>query len=852
MLRPYLVLPILVSSSLAGLAPVHTAVAQPSRPSFQRADSLRGKTRDKVFRDRVKANWLQDGKRFWYQIKVGPDTHRFILVDAASGVRTDAFDHEKLAVGLSEATGHSASGDSLPLRTLAFSEDGATMEFAAGSTKWKCDLATYALEKIESSEASSETTVNILPAPRPAIRNGEETNIVLVNRTEEKVKLFWVSSVENPQFYQELEPGQEHSQHTFSGHVWLATDQNDQPLAVYEAIDTEGVAIIDGTWRPGQRQGRARGGSGGSRRGGPGRRPGARATSPDGRWTARIEDHNVVLRDQETEEEIPLSTNGTEADPYQARFYWADDSKKLVVVQQRKGENRQVQFIESSPRDQVQPKTHSFTYEKPGDRIAHPRPRLFDLEKKTQLEISDELFSNPWSITQIRWASDSSRFTFLYNQRGHQILRLVAVDAATGAATAIIDETSKTFICYSSKTFLRQFDESNEIIWMSERDGWNHLYLIDSQSGEVTNQITKGDWVVRGVEHIDAENRQIWFTAGGIHSGQDPYQVHYCRVNFDGSQLVALTEGNGTHSIEFSPDRAFFVDTYSRVDLPPVSELRQAGDGALVCKLEEGDWSALLDAGWQPPERFVAKGRDGATDIYGVIFRPTTFDPDKKYPVIEKIYAGPHSSHVPKKFAAYHGAQAMAELGFILVQIDGMGTSNRSKKFHDVCWQNLADAGFPDRVLWMKAAATTRPWMDITRVGIFGGSAGGQNAMGALITHGDFYHAAAADCGCHDNRMDKIWWNEQWMGWPVGPHYAQSSNVEQAHRLQGHLMLLVGEMDRNVDPASTMQVVNALVKADKDFDLIVIPGGGHGSGGGRYGTRRQRDFFIRHLQGVEP
>ncbi len=247
----------------------------------------------------------------------------------------------------------------------------------------------------------------------------------------------------------------------------------------------------------------------------------------------------------------------------------------------------------------------------------------------------------------------------------------------------------------------------------------------------------------------------------------------------------------------------------------------------------------------------VAHSRDNcshATPGFPVTGRVTSFDPAKKYPIIEQIYAGPHGSFVPKRFASYHGPQALAELGFILVQIDGMGTSNRSKKFHDVCWKNLGDAGFPDRIAWLKAAAATRPWMDITRVGIYGGSAGGQSAMRALIDHGDFYKAAAADCGCHDNRMDKIWWNEQWMGWPVGPHYIESSNVEQAKRMQGHLMLLVGELDRNVDPASTMQVVNALVKADKDFELIVIPGGGHGSGSGRYGTRRQRDFFIRHLR----
>jgi dipeptidyl aminopeptidase/acylaminoacyl peptidase len=351
---------------------------------------------------------------------------------------------------------------------------------------------------------------------------------------------------------------------------------------------------------------------------------------------------------------------------------------------------------------------------------------------------------------------------------------------------------------------------------------------------------------------VDEQSRQVWFTAGGIRPGEDPYHVHYCRANFDGTGLTVLTEGDGTHTVEFSPDRRFFVDTYSRVDLPPVHTLRRSDDGTLLCELERSDSSALLKAGWRAPERFVAKGRDGETDIYGIIIRPTNFDAKRKYPVIEDIYAGPHDSFVPKSFRAYHKMQSMAELGFVVVKIDGMGTSNRSKKFHDVCFKNLKDAGFPDRIAWMKAAAAKHPELDLSRVGVHGGSAGGQNSTGALLFHGDFYKVAVSDCGCHDNRMDKIWWNEQWMSWPIGPEYADNSNVTHAQNLTGKLMLFVGEMDENVDPASTMQLANALIKADKDFDLVVIPGAGHGSAEGKYGTRRRADFFVRNLLGVEP
>jgi dipeptidyl-peptidase-4 len=579
-------------------------------------------------------------------------------------------------------------------------------------------------------------------------------------------------------------------------------------------------------------------------------RPGSER-SPDGKWVTFVKDHNLYLRAQGTGEEFALSRDGRPEDAYQAGVYWSPDSLKLVALRTKDGDHRKVYVIESSPRDQLQPKLHSYEYLKPGDRIPITKPHLFDVARRKEIPVSDELFSNPWSISRIHWCPDSRRFMFLYNQRGHQVLRIVAVDAQTGEAGAIIDEQSKTFIDYSFKEFTRYLDQTHEIIWMSERDGWNHLYLYDSRTGEVKNQITRGSWVVRGVDRVDEENRQIWFRAGGIYPEQDPYYVHYCRINFDGTGLVILTDGNGTHAIEYSPDRRFLIDTYSRVDMPPVTELRRVDDGKLVCPLETADAGALLATGWRMPERFVAKGRDGKTDIYGVIYRPTTFDPRKKYPVIEAIYAGPQGSFVPKQFRPFHEPQAMAELGFILVQIDGMGTSNRSKAFHDVCWKNLADSGFPDRIPWIKAAAKKYPYMDLARVGIYGGSAGGQSSMRALLDHGDFYKVAVSDSGCHDNRMDKIWWNEAWMGWPVGPQYAENSNVTAAHKLQGKLLLIVGELDRNVDPASTMQVVNALIKADKDFDLLVVPGAGHGIGG-PYGVRRRQDYFVRHLLGVEP
>jgi dipeptidyl aminopeptidase/acylaminoacyl peptidase len=341
-----------------------------------------------------------------------------------------------------------------------------------------------------------------------------------------------------------------------------------------------------------------------------------------------------------------------------------------------------------------------------------------------------------------------------------------------------------------------------------------------------------------------------------MYPGKDPYFVHAYRINFDGTGLTPLTEADANHTVVYSPDHAYYADLYSRVDLPPVLELRRASDHAVIAALEKADASALLAIGWRPPEVFVSKGRDGTTDIWGVIVRPMGFDPARdgagarKYPVIENIYAGPQGAFVPKTFSTQLGMQAQAELGFVVAQVDGMGTSNRSKAFHDVAWRNLGDAGFPDRILWHKAVAARYPYYDVTRVGIYGTSAGGQNAMGALLFHPEFYKAAVSAAGCHDNRMDKIWWNEQWMG-ELGPHYEASSNVVNAGRLQGKLLLVVGEMDMNVDPSSTFQVVNALIKANKQFDLLVIPGAGH-TNGGPYGERKRFDFFVHHLLGVEP
>jgi dipeptidyl aminopeptidase/acylaminoacyl peptidase len=572
--------------------------------------------------------------------------------------------------------------------------------------------------------------------------------------------------------------------------------------------------------------------------------------SPDEKWNAYTKDNNVFVRESEDGEEIQLSTDGEETNTYM-QLEWAPESKSIIAWRCEPGDHKEVYLIRTSPPEGGRAVMQSRPYDLPGDKLDAYELNIFNIENRKQ--IKPELKRIDLGSPRPRWSKDGSYLIYEKVDRGHQRLRVIKVDISDGSWRNIIDEKSDTFIwtAHTENLGLNRINyltKTDEIIYVSEMDGWRHIYLADIKQGKISHQITKGQWVVRGIDLIDEDARQIWFNAGGKNPDQDPYFLHYYRINFDGTGLTELTEGNGNHSIQYSPDRKYIIDTYSRVDMAPIHKLRRTSDGSLVCELEKADISELIAKGWKPPEVFVSKGRDGKTDIWGIISRPDDLDHDKKYPIIEDIYAGPQNFFTPKTFSARNRYQSLNELGFIVVKMDGMGTANRSKAFHDVCWKDLKDAGFPDRILWIKAAAKKYPYMDIERVGLYGTSAGGQSAAGALLFHPEFYKVAVANCGCHDNRMDKASWNEQWMGYPVESQYAECSNVDNAYRLQGHLFLIVGEMDNNVPPESTFRVVNALIKAEKDFDLLVVPNGGHGAGG-RYGQRRLQDFFVRHLMG---
>lgn len=578
---------------------------------------------------------------------------------------------------------------------------------------------------------------------------------------------------------------------------------------------------------------------------------GAPVTSPDGKYVAFIKNDNICVREVATGKETQLSQDGTPGNYYSSYIQWSPDSKLVAAFRIRPAQKRYVYYVESSPADQLQPKLHKQEYAKPGDELAFKVPCIYGVENGKRLIPSTDLFSHQYEIYALQWNSDSKGITFEYNERGHKVYRVLEVSAEDGSVRPLIEEKEEKYVNYP-RIFRHFLADGKRIIWSSERDNYNHLYMYDRATARPTHQITRGEWYVREVQYVDEENQQIYFSANGMNKDEDPYLIHYYRIGFDGKGLTALTPEEGMHKAWYSSDYKYLVDVYSKVDQAPVAVVRSTADGKIVMPLEKADIAQLTANGWKAPEVFTAKGRDGKTDMWGIIYRPSNFDPAKKYPVIEYIYSGPGDQYVPKTFSSYNWwMTSLAELGFIVVQVDGMTTSFRSKEFEEVCYKNLKDAGLPDHIAWIKAAAQKYPYMDIDRVGIFGCSAGGQESTTAVLLHPEFYKAAYSACGCHDNRMDKIWWNELWMGYPVDDSYKECSNVENAHLLQRPLMLVVGEMDDNVDPASTMQVVNALIKANKDFELVVIPGAHH-TMGEDFGEHKRYDFFVRNLMGVNP
>ena len=593
--------------------------------------------------------------------------------------------------------------------------------------------------------------------------------------------------------------------------------------------------------------------------------------SPNKRWAAFVRDHNLFLRDVSTGTELQLTQDGVKGWDYAtplpslrlmvdqgtedvkqpAAVFWAPDSSKLVTYRidsRNSGRFTSVQFV---PPNQLRPRAFTYVYPLPGEVLAKAEPIIFDIQSGRRTDVKSASIELPFQEGPgFEWFPDSRSFFYDYDERGYKAKELRVVDASTGEQRVLVREQSDPYVD-PGETFYRFIKGTGEILWSSERDGWNHLYLY-SKTGQLENQITQGHWVIQQIEYVDEPSRRVYFTASGREKDEDPYQTHLYSVGFDGKGLQLLTPENATHSVNFSGDGAYFIDTYSRPDLPVKVVLRRAKDGSLQRALEESDPSWLTKMGWKAPEPFQGKAADGTTDLYGLIWRPSNFDAAKKYPIVEFVYTGPQSFFVPKTFDTFW-LQSMAELGFVVVMIDGRGTSGRSRAFHLFSYRNLGGA-FEDHVAMIKQMASRYPYMDVERVGIFGTSAGGYGAAHAMLAFPDFYKVGVSTSGDHDARLDKAWWNELYQGYPVQDDYVEQSNVTMAGRLKGHLLLEHGDIDDNVHPVETMRLADALMKANKDFDMLFVPNMFHGESGehARYLVRRRWDYFVQHLFGVTP
>jgi dipeptidyl aminopeptidase/acylaminoacyl peptidase len=457
-------------------------------------------------------------------------------------------------------------------------------------------------------------------------------------------------------------------------------------------------------------------------------------------------------------------------------------------------------------------------------------------------------------FADVEWSADGRQLAFVSSSRDHTRATLRVADAATGKVRDIIDEKVPTYFeGGDNRPNWRFLPSSNEVIWFSERGNWGQLYLYDLQTGKLKNPITAGEGNVSQTLRVDEKDRVVYFLGVGKEKGRDPYFIHLYRAGLDGKSLTLLTPEESTHDVSLSPSGRFFVDSYSKPDVPPVAVLRNTG-GTLIETLEKADVSRLVAAGWKPVMPITVKARDGSTDLYGLLYRPTNFDGAKKYPIVNHIYPGPQTGSVgSRNFSAARGdSQALAELGFVVVEIDGMGTPWRSKKFHDAYFGDMGDNTLADQVAGMKELARRYSWIDIDRAGIWGHSGGGYAAADAMFRYPDFFKVGISEAGNHDNRNYEDDWGEKWQGLLDGNNYDNQANQLVAKNLKGKLLLAHGTTDSNVPPDNTMLVVNELIKANKDFDLLLLPNRTHGFGNEPYMIRRRWDYFVRNLLGAEP
>jgi len=605
--------------------------------------------------------------------------------------------------------------------------------------------------------------------------------------------------------------------------------------------------------------------------------------SPDKKAAAFVRDYNLWVHDMSTGKDTQLTTDGVKDFGYATDnagwvksdrpiLLWSPDSKKIATFQQDQRGVGEMYLVNTTI---GHPKLEAWKYPLPGDDVVTTIQRVIvDVESKRVVRLKvaadqhrstlcDHVACRGSEWADVQWSPDSSHLAFASSTRDHKNVRMREASVETGEVREVTEESVPTqYESGDGRVNWQALYASNELLWYSERSGWGHLYLRDWKTGSQIAPITSGDWLVRQVLRVDEKNRVIFFLAAGREPGRDPYFSHLYRVNFDGSGLKLLTPEDANHEVSLPPSDiplgCCFVDTYSKPDVPQVSVLR-GWNGELIATLEKTDISKLQAAGWKPPTPITVKARDGKTNLYGLMYRPTNLDRNRKYPIVNHIYPGPQGGSVgSRSFAASRGdAQALAELGFIVIEVDGMGNPTRSKAFHDFYYGNMGDNTLPDQIAAMKQIAERYSYVDLDRAGIYGHSGGGFATADAMFRYPDFFKVGISEAGNHDNRSYEDDWGERYEGLLTrnpsgGNNYDDQANAALAKNLKGHLLLAHGTMDSNVPPYNTLLVVDALIKANKDFDLIMLPNRNHGFGNEPYMVRRRWDYFVRYLMGAEP
>ncbi|MBM4193810.1 MAG: S9 family peptidase [Gemmatimonadetes bacterium] len=685
---------------------------------------------------------------------------------------------------------------------------------------------------------------------------------------------------------------------TFGGAVqpnWLADDRfwyrnttaaGAEIVLIDPAAKTRTVCAAQMTNCPGVPANAASAPPGGGGRGGPPGPPGAGgrggrgnagpplAMSPDGKLGAFIRDWNLWVRDVATGQERQLTRDGAKYFGYatdnagwtrsdRAILLWSPDSRKIATQQQ---DERNVREWHMTNVRVGQPDLQSWPYPLPGDSVvAMLHHVIIEVEsgRTVRLKLAPQYhratLGDDISMNDYKWKPDGTQLALASTSRDHKVTILRVANALTGDVRDVMTETVATH--FESRTGWNVLWDTNELLWYSQKDDWGQLYLHDLGTGALKRKVTTGDGPVTQIVRLDEKNRMLWYMANGREAGQDPYFAHAYRVGLDGrAPQVSLTPADGMHTIALAPSGKYLVDTYSKPDVPPVVELRDA-DGKLVMPLERMDIARLVAQGWQKPIPIKVKADDGKTDLYGVMHIPSNLDRNKKYPIINQAYPGPQSGSVGSRaFSAVRGdRQALAELGFVVVSIDGRGTPGRSKSFHDFYYGRMGrDNTIPDQVAGMKDLARQYTYIDIDRAAMWGHSGGGFITADAMFRYPDFFKVGISESGNHDQRLYEDDWGERYQGLlvrnPDGTdNYDIEANQTLAKNLKGKLLLAHGTLDTNVPPENTMIVVDALIKANKSFDLLMIPNAGHGYGAAsNYMMRRRWDYFVQHLLGAEP